>query len=128
MNRIQENKELAVLAYDWPGNQGGYRMSCKSCLLAYLRVFPKVHFICITDKAFPDADQWRDSNVEWVHVPTVTRPLWARFASSLLSPLPAITMRYMRMSRQMMSAISDKVADCESRKSNLYVLMQAIPT
>ena len=43
MNRIQENKELAVLAYDWPGNQSGYRMSCKSSLLAYLRVFPKFH-------------------------------------------------------------------------------------
>jgi hypothetical protein len=127
MSQIKENKEMAVLAYDWPGNQGGYRMSCRSCLLAYLRVFPKVHFICIADKPFPDAEQWRDYNVEWVHVPTVTRPLWMRFASSLVSPLPAITMRYIRMSRQMMSAISDKVADCQSRKSNLYIVMQNIP-
>ena len=127
MNQFYKNKELVVLAYDWPGNQGGYRMSCKSCLLAYLQVFQKVHFICISDKPFPDTDQWRNSNINWVYVPTVTRPLWLRFVSSLISPLPAITMRYMRMSRQVMSEMFDIVADCQSKKGKLYVVIQAIP-
>lgn len=128
MNQIHGNKEIIALAYDWPGNQGGYRMSCRSCLLTYLRAFHRVHFICIADKPFSDADQWGDTaNVNWVHVPTVTRPLWARFASSLVSPLPAITMRYMRVFRQMMSAVSVQVADCCSREHAPYVVIQAIP-
>ena len=127
MNQVQESKELAVLAYDWPGSQGGYRMSCRSCLQAYLRVFAKVHFICIADRPFGEADQWRNRCVEWHHVPTVTRSHGARFASSLFSPLPAITMRYSRVSRRMMKAVSDVAADCHARCQNLYVVLQAIP-
>lgn len=126
MNRLHENKELVVLAYDWPDNQGGYRMSCKSCLLSYLRVFAKVRYVCIADRPFRDAERWSNSDVEWVHVPIVTRSLQARFISSLFSPLPAITMRYVQASRQVMRVLSNVVSDCRSRNRDMYVVLQSI--
>ena len=123
----QTLSELIVIAYDWPGYRGGYRLSCWSVTTTYLSVYDRVHYIAIADRPFDDESEWAGKPVSWTYVATVRRARSVRFLTSLLGKQPAVTSAYRRVQRQVNREISRIREEVSARQSKLSVVLQDIP-
>lgn len=124
MSRRSQQIDVIVLAPAWPDDTGGYGIAMRASLLLYLECFSKVHFVCISDQPFEDAESWPGDRIEWTHVTIPDKPKWVRFLRSLAGVLPAITIRYAYVRREVMRAVCGAV-----RKSaeNPRLIVEDIP-
>ncbi len=120
--------EVVVVSPCWPSNSDGYGIAVNSLTLACERKFCRTHFIGIAEQQFCRADSWRDSSVEWVHAKTVSLPKWWRFAVSLLSSYPAVTLRYQRAEWDVLRNVARILAECGEANRELVVIVEDIPT
>jgi len=118
-------RAAVVLAPAWPSESGGYGIAIRASLLLYLDYFAAVHFVCISDQPFQDANAWPAGRIEWTHVPIANRPIWVRFLKGLAGTLPAISIRYACARRDVMCAVRSVV-----RKSTEIpcLIIEDIPT
>lgn len=123
----QPLSELIVLAYDWPGFRGGYRLSCWSVTTTYLSVFDRVHYIAVADRTFDHEDQWADKPVSWTHVATVRHARAIRFLTSLVGKQPAVTSAYRRVHRHVTREIRRIRDETSARQSKLSVVLEDVP-
>jgi glycosyltransferase involved in cell wall biosynthesis len=117
--------ELVLLAPSWPGLSNGYGIAISSSLRLYLESFSKIHFICITEDPFTEADQWPDGRIRWIHTPIQRRNLGARFLISILKSKPAITIRYLQARKAVLGAIQTAMTQSHAPKA---FIVEDIPT
>lgn len=63
-----------------------------------------------------------------MHVPTVREAKWLRFARSVFGALPAVTVRYSRVSRKVLATIADLIEDCETSNRRVCMIIEDSPS
>ena len=106
-------REVIILAPAWPSCTGGYGIAMRASLLLYLEYFSAVHFICVSDQPFEDANAWPGDRIRWTHIPISNMPKYLRFLLSLAGLLPAITIRYVSAHREVMRGVRSAVLKSE---------------
>jgi glycosyltransferase involved in cell wall biosynthesis len=117
-----------VLSPTWPVEDTGYGLAVRASLKLYLRHYERVHFVAITHLLRPDTSEWPADRVEFYgHHAWNAHPA-IRFARSVFSRYPALTLRYRSQEKVLLNKISSWLKQAKHENSAVSFIIEDVPT
>jgi len=120
--------EVVLVSGTWPTESTGAEIATHSMLRVLVERFPRVHLFGPGQEQFDGADEWAGMKIRWIPLPLVRGPLWLRFLKSLVSPDPAITVRFRAAAATFRKEAAKIVSQSSERGNAVAIIYDDLPS